>query len=149
MVVRHAAGGLLDEEDTRLIGRLLEAFDAYRMPGIIRIHHLRARAIRSGRFTHVDAHVVVPEYWPVDRAHVLAESFEARVMEACGVEGEIVFHIDPCHRAYCAECDVFDCPVRAAPFVARPPHTMDEAVRTDAEVMQAKGLGRPQQVFFS
>ena len=146
-LVRHAAGGLLDEEDTRLIGKLLETFDAYRMPGIIRIHHLRA--IRSGRFTHVDAHLVVPEYWPVDRAHVLAESFEDRVMSACGVEGEIVFHIDPCHRAYCAQCDVMDCPVRVAPFVARPPHTLDEAVRTDAEVIQATGLQRTQQAFFN
>jgi cation diffusion facilitator family transporter len=146
-LVRHAAGGLLDEEDTKLIGKLLKAFDAYRMPGIIRIHHLRA--IRSGRFTHVDAHLVVPEYWPVDRAHVLAESFEERVMNACGVEGEIVFHIDPCHRAYCARCDVMDCPVRMAPFVARPAHTLDEAVRTDEEVIQAYGLQRTQQSFFN
>ena len=26
--VRHAAGGLLDEEDTKLIGKLVNAFDA-------------------------------------------------------------------------------------------------------------------------
>jgi cation diffusion facilitator family transporter len=147
MLVRHAAGGLLDEEDTKLIGKLIKAFDAYRLPGMIRIHHLRA--IRSGRFTHVDAHVVVPEYWPVDRAHVLAESFEERVISACGVEGEIVFHIDPCHRAYCAQCDVMDCPVRTAPFVARPPHTLDEAVRTDEEVIQDTGIQRTQQAFFN
>jgi cation diffusion facilitator family transporter len=146
-LVRHAAGGLLDEEDTKLTGKLVKAFDAYRMPGIIRIHHLRA--IRAGRFTHVDAHVVVPEYWPVDRAHVLAESFEERVMSACGVEGEIVFHIDPCHRAYCAQCDVTDCPVRVAPFVARPPHTLDEAVRTDEEVIQAAGLRRTRKALFN
>jgi cation diffusion facilitator family transporter len=146
-LVRHAAGGLLDEEDTKLIGKLLKTFDAYRLPGIIRIHHLRA--IRSGRFTHVDAHVVVPEYWPVDRAHVLVESFEERVMSACGIEGEIVFHIDPCHRAYCAQCDVMDCPVRMAPFVARPPHTLDEAVRTDEEVIKATGLRRTRKAYFS
>jgi cation diffusion facilitator family transporter len=146
-LVRHAAGGLLDEEDTKLIGKLLKTFDAYRMPGIIRIHHLRA--IRSGRFTHVDAHVVVPEYWPVDRAHVLIESFEERVMSACGVEGEIVFHIDPCHRIYCAQCDVMDCPVRMAPFVARPPHTLDEAVRTDEEVIKATDLRRTHKAFSS
>jgi cation diffusion facilitator family transporter len=146
-LVRHAAGGLLDEEDTRLISKLIRTFDAYRMPGIIRIHHLRA--IRSGRFTHVDAHVVVPEYWPVDRAHVLAESFEERVMSACGVEGEIVFHIDPCHRAYCALCDVMDCPVREAPFIARPPHTLDEAVRTDEEVINATGLRHTREAFFN
>jgi cation diffusion facilitator family transporter len=145
-LVRHAAGGLLDEEDTKLIGKLVKAFDAYRMPGIIRIHHLRA--IRAGRFTHVDAHVVVPEYWPVDRAHVLAESFEERVISSCGVEGEIVFHIDPCHRAYCAQCDVMDCPVRIAPFLARPPHTLEEAVRTDEEVIKAAGWRLARKAFF-
>jgi cation diffusion facilitator family transporter len=145
-LVRHAAGGLLDEEDTQLIGKLVRAFDAYRMPGIIRIHHLRA--IRYGRFTHVDAHLVVPEYWPVDRAHVLAESFEERVMGACGVEGEIVFHTDPCHRAYCAQCDVMDCPVRQEAFVARPPHTLEEAVRTDDEMIKAAGLWHTRKAFF-
>jgi cation diffusion facilitator family transporter len=145
-LVRHAAGGLLDEEDTKLLGRLIKALDAYRLPGIIRIHHLRA--IRAGRFTHVDAHLVVPEFWPVERAHTLTESFEERVMSACGVEGEIVFHIDPCHRAYCAQCDVMDCPVRVAPFVARPPHTLDEAVRTDEEVIKDGGVWRTHKAFF-
>lgn len=144
-LVRHAAGGLLDEEDTKLLGKLIKAFDAYRMPGIIRIHHLRA--IRSGRFTHVDAHLVVPEFWSVERAHALMESFEERVMSACGVEGEIAFHIDPCHRTYCALCDVMDCPVRVAPFVARPPHTLDEAVRTDDEVIKAAGARRTRKAF--
>jgi hypothetical protein len=42
-----------------------------------------------------------------------------------------------------------DCPVRTAPFVARPPHTLDEAVRTDEEVIQATGLRRTQQAFFN
>ena len=134
-LVRHAAGGLLDEEDTKLLGTLIKALDAYRLPGIIRIHHLRA--IRAGRFSHIDAHLVVPEFWRVEQAHSLAETFEERVINACGVEGEIVFHIDPCHRAYCRQCDVMDCPVRVAPFVARPPHTLDEAVRTDEEVIGA------------
>jgi cation diffusion facilitator family transporter len=144
-LVRHAAGGLLDEEDTKLLGKLIKALDAYRMPGIIRIHHLRA--IRAGRFTHVDAHLVVPEFWSVERAHALAESFEQRVISACGVEGEIVFHIDPCHRSYCAQCDVMDCPIRVAPFVARPPHSLDEAVRTDDEVIKAAGARRLRRAF--
>src|SRR5687768_17173597 len=45
-LVRHAAGGLLDEEDTALLARLVAAFDAQRAHGIIRIHRLRA--IRAG-----------------------------------------------------------------------------------------------------
>jgi divalent metal cation (Fe/Co/Zn/Cd) transporter len=146
-LVRHAAGGLLDEEDTALLGKLIAALDTYRMPGIIRIHHLRA--IRAGRFTHIDAHLVVPEFWSVDQAHTLTEAFEQRVMSACGVQGEIVFHTDPCHRAYCSICDVGDCPVRLAPFIARPPHTLDEAIRVDDEIIRAAGARRAHKVFFS
>jgi cation diffusion facilitator family transporter len=50
-LVRHAAGGLLDEEDRGLLSRLLTALDTRLGQGVIRVHHLRA--IRAGRFHHV------------------------------------------------------------------------------------------------
>jgi cation diffusion facilitator family transporter len=128
-LVRHAAGGLLDEEDTSLLDRLLEVLRGHVGQGVIRIHHLRA--IRAGRFHHVDAHLVVPEFWSVDQAHELAEDFARQVIKEVGVEGELVFHTDPCHHAYCAMCDLDDCPVRREPFHARPPLTLDEAVQPD------------------
>ena len=128
-LVRHAAGGLLDEEDTALLGRLLEVLQQHVGQGVIRIHHLRA--IRAGRFHHVDAHLVVPEFWSVDRAHELAESLAARVIKELGVEGELAFHTDPCHRIYCAMCDLDDCPVRRQPFRGRSSLTLEEAVQPD------------------
>ncbi|MBI3028263.1 MAG: cation transporter [Candidatus Rokubacteria bacterium] len=128
-LVRHAAGGLLDEEDTLLLNRLLGVLGGYVGQGIIRVHHLRA--IRAGRFHHVDAHLVVPEFWSVDRAHEVAEDLADRVIRALGVDGELIFHTDPCHRAYCPMCDLDDCPVRREPFRARPPLTLDEAVQPD------------------
>jgi cation diffusion facilitator family transporter len=128
-LVRHAAGGLLDEEDTELLDRLLQVLRGYVGQGIIRIHHLRA--IRAGRFHHVDAHLVVPEFWPVDRAHEVAEELSEKVIRDLGIEGELVFHTDPCHRAYCAMCDLAGCPVRRHPFVSRPPLTLEEAVQPD------------------
>ena len=128
-LVRQAAAGLLDEEDTELLQRLTRALARHVGQGVIRIHHLRA--IRSGRFHHVDAHLVVPEFWSVERAHELAEDLSARVIREVAVDGEIVFHTDPCHRAYCAICDLPDCPVRREPFVARPPLTVDEVVQPD------------------
>ena len=70
-LVRQAAGGLLDEEDTVLLNRLLEVLRGHIGQGVIRVHHLRA--IRAGRFNHVDAHLVVPEFWSLEqigRAHV-------------------------------------------------------------------------------
>ncbi len=128
-LVRHAAGGLLDEEDTPLLNRLLEELRGHVGQGVIRVHHLRA--IRSGRFHHVDAHLVVPEFWSVDQAHELAEDLARQVIKEVGVEGELVFHTDPCHRAYCAMCDLGDCPIRREPFRFRPPLTLDEAVQPD------------------
>ncbi len=128
-LVRHAAGGLLDEEDTLLLNRLLAVLGGYVGQGIIRVHHLRA--IRAGRFHHVDAHLVVPEFWSVDRAHEAAEDLADRVIRKLGVDGELIFHTDPCHRAYCPMCDLDDCPVRREPFKARPPLTLEEAVQPD------------------
>jgi cation diffusion facilitator family transporter len=128
-LVRHAAGGLLDEEDTGLLERILSAINSNLVPDVIRVHSLRA--IRSGRFTHVDAHLVVPEFWTVEEAHDFGTAFERRVVRCLGIEGEMAFHIDPCRRHFCASCEVEPCPVRVQPFVGRESLTLDEAVRPD------------------
>jgi cation diffusion facilitator family transporter len=128
-LVRHAAGGLLDEEDTALLSRLLAALGSRLGQGVIRVHHLRA--IRAGRFHHVEAHLVVPEFWSVEQAHELSEDLAARVISELGVEGELVFHTDPCHRIYCAMCDLDDCTIRREPYRDRPPLSLEEAVRPD------------------
>ena len=128
-LVRHAAGGLLDEEDPALLSRVLAALQRYVGHGVIRVHHLRA--IRSGRFHHVEAHLVVPEFWSVERAHGVSEDVAARVIRDLGVEGEMVFHTDPCHRIYCADCDLEDCPIRREPFLKLTPLTLEEAVQPD------------------
>ena len=128
-LIRQASAGLLDEEDPALLDRLLQVLQPHLGQGVIRIHHLRA--IRAGRFHHVDAHLVVPEFWSVERSHELAEDVGERVMKELGVEGEMTLHTDPCHRIYCRMCDLDDCPVRREPFTGRPPLTLDEAVQPD------------------
>ncbi len=137
-LVRHAAGGLLDEEDASLMARLVAAFDQERTPGVIRIHRLRA--IRAGRFAHVDAHLIVPEFWTVEQAHEATDAFERRVIPACAIEGEIVFHTDPCRRRLCPACDLADCPIRRSPFVERPPLSIDEARLTDEAFWGPRGF---------
>ena len=128
-LVRHAAGGLLDEEDPLLLKQVLDALQKYVGGGVIRVHHLRA--IRSGRFQHVEAHLVVPEFWSVERAHDLSEDVAARVIRDLGAEGEMVFHTDPCHRVYCVTCDLEDCPIRREPFLKLTPLTLEEVVQPD------------------
>lgn len=128
-LVRGAAAALLDAEDLGLIGDLITAFERSLRPGIIRIHRLRAR--RAGPFTHVDAHVIIPEYWTVMQAHEALDDFAARVIDALPIDGEIIFHDDPCRHALCAICDLPDCPERLEAFASRPPITVDEATATD------------------
>ncbi len=135
-LVRHGAGGLLDEEDSALLARLVAAFEAKAATGIIRVHRLRA--IRSGARTHVDAHLIVPEFWTVETAHEAANAFEAAVLEAGEVEGDIVFHTDPCRREVCGICDLPDCPIRRTAFEARPPLTVEEARRAQMPVDAAR-----------
>lgn len=116
-LVRRSVGGLLDEEDKEILEGLVELFQNEQTPGIIQLHH--CRVIRSGRYHHIDAHVVIPEFWDVSEAHHETESFEARLMKRYSYEGEIHFHVDPCRRAYCRVCDVAECPIRKEKFVGR------------------------------
>ena len=144
LLVRHAARALLDEEDTELLERMIEAEGETRFPGIIRIHHLRA--IRLGRFVHVDAHVVVPEFWSISHSHAQTDVFASRLLERCACDGEIAFHTDPCERRYCEVCDLPDCPIRKQPFRARPQLTIDEATQpqeTKPEVATTRASDSP------
>ncbi|MBL8696501.1 MAG: cation transporter [Planctomycetes bacterium] len=128
-LVRRAAGGLLDEEDTQTIEELLATLERERVPGLIRVHHLRS--MRVGARTHVDAHLVMPEYWTVERSHVLCDALEHKLNAAMPGEVDVVFHADPCRQEHCGVCEVADCEVRREPFTARPPISLEEAVAPD------------------
>ena len=131
VLVRNAVGRLLDEEDPVSVERIVEAFNEELKPGIVHVHSVRI--IRSGRFHHVDAHVVVPEFWDILHAHDHAERYEQAVMRRFSEAGEIEAHIEPCERNYCARCPWPECPVRVAEFVRIEPITIDEAVRPDPQ----------------
>lgn len=130
-LVREAAGALLDEQDTVTIDRLVAVMNGTRDEGIIDVHRLRA--IRAGRRTHVDGHVIVPEYWPVYQAHHHTDGFVARVLAESALEGGVILHVDPCRRAFCAQCRVAGCPVRREPAREDRPITVETATRIDDE----------------
>lgn len=118
-LVRNSIGGLMDEEDPELIRDLADVCRNNLFPGIIQIHH--AKIIRSGRYHHIDAHIVVPEFWQIEHAHDQTVIFERGVLRDYKFTGEINFHLDPCRRAYCRHCDLPECPVRQEEFVMRLP----------------------------
>jgi hypothetical protein len=83
--------------------------------------------MRSGRYTHVDIHMVLPEYYPIVRAHELAESFGKEVIVEAGLEGELHTHVDPCQQAWCRQCGVDPCQVRRELRVEEGPITVESA----------------------
>lgn len=113
-VVRGAIGGLLDEIDEESLEKLAAILEKNRLPGIIDIHE--TRIIRAGRFHHIDAHVVVPEFWDVGEAHHQTTVFENKVVQDYHLEGEIAFHVDPCLKSYCDQCSFEPCPIRTGAF---------------------------------
>jgi divalent metal cation (Fe/Co/Zn/Cd) transporter len=100
-------------EDPEVLGKVLEAMNRVRTLDIIALHEMRT--FRSGRYTHVDVHIVVPEYYPVRQAHDLCEEFGKRALVEGNIEGEVHTHVDPCGRMYCDRCPVADCAIRLAP----------------------------------
>ncbi len=114
-IVRESISVLTDEIDEQAIQKLSQSFEKNRNDGIIDIH--KVKMIRSGPFHHVDAHLVLPEYWDVSQAHEASEKFERSVVRDYEFDGEIAFHVDPCQRKYCSQCAVRDCPIRQEAFV--------------------------------
>jgi cation diffusion facilitator family transporter len=114
LVMRNSMGALMDETNEDALTKLAEVLELHKFQGIIDIH--QTRMIRAGRFHHVDAHVVVPEFWDVKETHNKTEKFEHVVVNAYPFDGEIVFHVDPCLQNYCTVCDLTDCQIRRKDF---------------------------------
>jgi cation diffusion facilitator family transporter len=114
-IVRRSVAGLIDEVDVSSLRSLSESFSRNRREGIINIHNLKT--IRSGSFHHVDAHLVVPEFWDIATVHGITQEFELAVVKDYPFDGEIAFHLDPCLKKYCQMCELGSCPIRVENFV--------------------------------
>ncbi len=127
-LVRESSQALLDMEDPEVLGKVLEAMNRVRTWDIIALHELRS--FRSGRYTHVDVHIVVPEFYPVRQAHDLCEAFGMKALKDGNIEGEVHTHVDPCGRIYCERCPAQDCAIRLAAHTTGTTFTLEEATAT-------------------
>ncbi len=128
-LVRESMAGLLDEESEDALQGVVEVISQNLSTSVIQVHHLKM--IRSGQFHHIDAHLVVPEYWDVKAVHTNIESFENSIIKSYKYNLELHFHLDPCRRAYCRYCNVPECPIRKESFEKRLP--IDVGQLTDPE----------------
>lgn len=130
-IVKKALGALIDEQDDEVLDLLSKSLNQNRVPGIIDIHHMRA--IRAGSFHHVDAHLVVPEFWSVAHVHEITHEFENNVVQSYAFDGEIAFHLDPCKKNYCQSCRLVNCPLRQVEFVNEEPFKKEILVKGPKE----------------
>jgi cation diffusion facilitator family transporter len=93
MLMRRSFAGLLDaaipEAERAEIERI---FAEYRKRYAVEFHALLTRQAGARRF--VSFHLLVPDAWTVDRAHVLAEEIEERIRELVP-NAILLTHIEP------------------------------------------------------
>jgi cation diffusion facilitator family transporter len=122
-LVKKAIGELMDAEDLTTLEALAQLFTKHIGDGIIQVHH--TKVIRSGGFHHIDAHLVVPEFWSIEEAHHKLDLFENKVLRDYRFDGEANFHLDPCRKNYCRVCDLPDCKIRQAKFEEKMPVALE------------------------
>jgi cation diffusion facilitator family transporter len=98
--VASSVGGLMDEslpdDERAALRRLIEAH----LDGALEAHALRSR--RSGRYTFVMFHLVVPGEMTVTEAHALCDRLEAAIV-AERAETFVTIHLEPESKAKCRE----------------------------------------------
>ncbi len=117
---------LMDEADPELLERIVQALNTIRKPGWLYPHKLRA--LRSGRYHHVDLHISLPHYWTLTQVHEAEQEITRALLDALGEEGDIMIHVDPCEPPYCPVCEVDDCSKRDSGFTSAPNWSVNEVI---------------------
>ena len=125
-LVRDSSNALLDAENPTLLKKIVDHINRIDRGSVITVHELRAQ--QFGRDQHVDIHLVIPEFFTVKQAHHASDRFAASLRKELGTGSLVHTHIDPCLRAFCAECPAADCPIRLHPYLARKPLTLESCI---------------------
>ena len=121
---------LMNETDPELIKRIVQGLNTIRKPGWLYPHKLRA--LRSGRYHHVDLHISLPHYWTLTQVHEAEQEITRALLDAIGEEGDIMIHVDPCEPPYCPACEVDDCSKRSSDFSSSPNWSVKEVISARA-----------------
>ena len=117
---------LMNEADPELLERIVRALNTIKKPGWLYPHKLRA--LRSGRYHHVDLHISLPHYWTLTQVHEAEQEITRALLDALGEEGDIMIHVDPCEPPYCPVCEVDRCSARSASFTSAPNWSVKEVI---------------------
>jgi len=122
-IVRSSIAGIMDEADTRLLGRMVQALNNNRRDNWVDLHNVRV--IKYGSTLHLDCHLTVPWYLNVHEAHVEIDELAMLVRREFGESLELFVHSDGCLYFQCHLCSKQDCGVRQHAFERRLQWTLE------------------------
>jgi cation diffusion facilitator family transporter len=92
-LIRQSLGGLLDESDPQMEGRLRALLDDETARRGLTWHNLRYR--HSGRTHWLEFHLVFDDSLSVGAAHAMATEIEAVLADALQPDGRVISHLEP------------------------------------------------------
>jgi cation diffusion facilitator family transporter len=116
-IVRSSLAGIMDEADTKLLGRMVDVLNNNRQQNWVDLHNLRV--IKYGSVLHVDAHLTVPWFLNVHEAHKEIDALSALIRKEFGESLELFVHSDGCLRFQCKICNKDNCTERQHNFEKR------------------------------
>jgi cation diffusion facilitator family transporter len=122
-IVRSSIAGIMDEADTKLLGRMVEVLNTNRKENWVDLHNLRV--IKYGSVLHLDCHLTVPWYLNIHEAHREIDVLAALIRQEFGESLELFVHSDGCLPFQCKICNKVDCNVRQHNFVNRIEWTLE------------------------
>ena len=116
-IIRKSLSGIMDEADLGMLSKLAAFLEKNRKPEWMDIHNMRIQQHGSG--LHIDAHLTLPWYFELRKAHQEMEEVYKLIGENTDRTIEFNFHLDDCKPFSCEICQLMDCPVRERPFKKR------------------------------
>lgn len=116
-IIRKALGGIMDEADSAMLTRLAKVMNENRKPEWIDLHNTRIQQHGSG--LHIDAHLTLPWYFELRKAHEEMEEAYKLIAANSQRNIEFNFHLDDCKPFSCEICQLWKCPVREKNFVRK------------------------------
>jgi len=112
-LLRKSIGGLMDESDVELVGKVAGILQKYRRDDWIDVHNLRVQ--RYGHELHIDCHVTLPNYYNLNKVHDEVSAIDGLINSYLHANTELFIHADPCIPTCCRYCRVKNCPIRSEP----------------------------------
>lgn len=116
-IIRKSLSGIMDEADLGMLTRLSEILTENRKTEWIDIHNTRIQQHGSG--LHIDAHLTLPWYYELRKAHEEMEEVYKIIAKNSKRTIEFNFHLDDCKPFSCEICELSDCPVRQHDFLGK------------------------------